>query len=92
MEGGYDVSNTVENQSLDHRDSITQEEIPNADRIYQQQHSQHQIQNQSTVDRPTEIPAAKVCNSISSYNHLYSSSSVYIHTAYANVFKKKKKL
>lgn len=65
MEGGYDASSTVGNQSLDTRDSL-QQEVTNPDRIYQQQQSQqqpqHQIQmqNQPSTDRPTEIPAAKV--------------------------------
>lgn len=65
MEGGYDASSTVGNQSLDTRDSL-QQEVTNPDRIYQQQQPQqqpqHQIQmqNQPSTDRPTEIPAAKV--------------------------------
>lgn len=60
MEAGYDVSSAVATQSSDHRNSLTQQETVNPDRIYQQQHPQHQIQNQSTTDRAMEIPAAKV--------------------------------
>lgn len=66
MEGGYDASSTVGNQSVDTRESF-QNEISNADRIQQQQQQfqpnpQLPIQNQTSVDRAMEIPAAKVLN------------------------------
>lgn len=62
MEAGYDESSTHGNQSLDNQEPIQQEEIINSDRIYHQSHPQHQIPNPTKVDRPMEIPAAKVCN------------------------------
>lgn len=58
MEAGYDVS--VANQNLDRQNSLTQQDTANPDQIYQSQHSQHQLQNQSSSDRAMEIPAAKV--------------------------------
>lgn len=62
MEGGYDASNTVENQNVDNPEPQYPQELQNSEAIYhqQQQHLQHQTQNQSDADRPMEIPAAKV--------------------------------
>lgn len=61
MEGAHDESNAVGNPHLTNKDG-QQQDIPNSDRIYQQQYPQNQIQNQPPNIRPTEIPAAKVCN------------------------------
>lgn len=57
MEGGYDASSTVGNQSLDSREPP--QGITDSERIYQQEHAHHQLQSNQS---PVEIPAAKVNN------------------------------
>lgn len=61
MEGGYDVSSTVENPNLNNPEPPYPQEIPNSEQIYQQQEQpQHEMQNHLGAERPMEIPAAKV--------------------------------
>lgn len=79
MEGGYDASSTVGNQSLETRESV-QQEMPSLDQqIYHQQQQQqqqqhHQLpQNQMQIqsERPQmEIPAAKVMIDCEHITHL----------------------
>lgn len=64
MAGIYDIASSVENHCSDNGDQLHQE-TQISDRMYQQQDGQnalHQMDNQtSSNERPTEIPAAKVC-------------------------------
>lgn len=66
MEVNNNAVNTVENQCLDTVESV-QQEVTIPDQIYQQQQQPqqqplNQMQNQPNIDRPTEIPAARVLN------------------------------
>ena len=72
MEGGGEAANVVGNQIVNHSEQSHQQETPNSEQIYQQhQHPQHPLQNQSSGDRPMEIPAAKVHKTIQ-YRHSIS--------------------